>query len=131
MLTRNQSAQNATQPASHQGQSSVPQAAPQTGRISPTKSLLKLDDKEQIDVIRRLCLAAFKLDAREHQLKPALSLVRGRDAFVIASTGFGKSLIPELYYLMFSKVSKPIILTLNPLDALGNDQVSQIKVICS
>ncbi|KAH9815537.1 P-loop containing nucleoside triphosphate hydrolase protein [Melampsora americana] len=127
MLTRNQSDLNATQPASHQGLSSVPQAAPQTGRISPTKSLLKLDNEEQINVIRRLCLAAFKLEARELQLKAALSLVRGRDAFVIASTGFGKSLIPELYYLMFSKVSKPIILTLNPLDALGNDQVEEKK----
>jgi hypothetical protein len=53
MLTRSRSSTQAASPQSERP-SSVPQATPQSGRISPAKSLLKLDDNEQVDVVELL-----------------------------------------------------------------------------
>jgi superfamily II DNA helicase RecQ len=43
----------------------------------------------------------------------------------MAGTGFGKSRVPELYVHLFVKSSKPVVLVLKPLDALGDNQVRE------
>ncbi|OAV95140.1 hypothetical protein PTTG_03856 [Puccinia triticina 1-1 BBBD Race 1] len=57
------------------------------------------------------------------QVNAVVNLVEGRHTFVMAGTGCGKSWISEMYYNLFAKSKKAVILVLNPLDALGNNQV--------
>ncbi|KAG0145355.1 hypothetical protein CROQUDRAFT_45859, partial [Cronartium quercuum f. sp. fusiforme G11] len=47
------------------------------------------------------------------------------DTFLLASTGYRKSWIPELYLLMYPKGSWPIVLVVDPLDALGDNQFKE------
>ena len=61
--------------------------------------------------------------AKEPQIERVLSLLNGHNTFLLAGTGFGKSRVPEMLFHMFPKVSKPVVLVLNPLDTLGNNQV--------
>lgn len=75
------------------------------------------------------CLARFnekypRDNAKDIQIETTVSIINGRMTFLLAGTGFGKSWIPELFFHMFAKVNRPVILVLNPLDALGNNQVS-------
>ncbi|OAV99991.1 hypothetical protein PTTG_01406 [Puccinia triticina 1-1 BBBD Race 1] len=45
----------------------------------------------------------------------------------MAGTGFGKSRIPKIYFRLLPQNIKPVILVLNPLDALGENQVEEKK----
>ncbi|KAH9466977.1 hypothetical protein Pst134EB_002014 [Puccinia striiformis f. sp. tritici] len=45
------------------------------------------------------------------------------ECFFLAGTGFGKSRIAEIYFKMFPLKSRVVVLTLNPLDTLGDNQV--------
>ena len=49
------------------------------------------------------------------------NLARGYHSF---GTGYGKSIIGELYFHMFTPQRKPVVLVLNPLGSLGEDQLS-------
>jgi ATP-dependent helicase YprA (DUF1998 family) len=55
------------------------------------------------------------------------SLVGGKHTFVLAGTGFGQSRISEMFLDLFQKKKKATVLVLNPLDALGDNQVC---IIC-
>ncbi|OAV92044.1 hypothetical protein PTTG_11020 [Puccinia triticina 1-1 BBBD Race 1] len=57
------------------------------------------------------------------QVNAVANLVGGSHTFVMAGTGCGKSCISEMYYNLFAKSRKAVILVLNPLDVLGNNQV--------
>ncbi|PLW50005.1 hypothetical protein PCASD_01351 [Puccinia coronata f. sp. avenae] len=57
------------------------------------------------------------------QVDAVMSLVELRHTFVMAGTGFGKSRIAEMYLSLFT-AKDGIILVLNPLDALGDNQVA-------
>jgi superfamily II DNA helicase RecQ len=61
--------------------------------------------------------------AKQLQVEAVLNLVEGRNTFLMAGTGFGKSRIPELYYKMIPGKTKSVVLVLNPLDSLGDNQV--------
>lgn len=105
----------------------TPKSTSQQNRPAISKVLLKDEDEEQCVVIHDLFSKKFKMIPRKLQVDATISLVRQRDVFLLASTGYGKSRIPEIFYLMFTKSCPPIILTLNPLDALGDNQVSYTK----
>ncbi|OAV96362.1 hypothetical protein PTTG_26366 [Puccinia triticina 1-1 BBBD Race 1] len=62
---------------------------------------------------------------KQVQVDAVKSLVHGRHTFVMAGTGCGKSRISEMYYNLFAKTKKAVILVLNPLDALGDNQVKE------
>ncbi|PLW51942.1 hypothetical protein PCASD_00919 [Puccinia coronata f. sp. avenae] len=49
--------------------------------------------------------------------------------FVLAGTGFGKTRIAEIYLRLFKPYQKPVIVVLNPLDALGDNQVEEKSAI--
>ncbi|KAA1089279.1 ATP-dependent DNA helicase sgs1 [Puccinia graminis f. sp. tritici] len=66
-------------------------------------------------------------DAKPRQVETVASLARGTSTFLLAGTGFGKSRIPEMYHMLLPQSSKPVILVLNPLDALGDNQVEEKK----
>lgn len=91
---------------------------------SITKKLAGSDIEGQ----KRLVLARFKEksptdEAKSPQIESVVSLINGNNTFLLAGTGFGKSRVPEMFFNMFPKVSKPVVLVLNPLDTLGNNQV--------
>ena len=44
---------------------------------------------------------------------------------MMAGKGFGKLHIPEMYLHLFALSKKAVVLLLNPLDALGNNQVAE------
>lgn len=61
---------------------------------------------------------------RPQQNESAVHLLHGRTVFLLAGTGFGKSRVPEVFYLAHDhKAYAPIVLCINPLDSLGDDQV--------
>ncbi|EGG02678.1 uncharacterized protein MELLADRAFT_109980 [Melampsora larici-populina 98AG31] len=50
--------------------------------------------------------------------------------FLLAGTGFGKSRVPKLFYLAHDQERyTPNVLSINPLDSLGEDQVSKKSVV--
>ncbi|PLW56677.1 hypothetical protein PCANC_05128 [Puccinia coronata f. sp. avenae] len=59
------------------------------------------------------------------QVDAVMSLVRQQHTFVMAGTGCGKSRISEMYHHLFARSKKAVILVLNPLDALGDNQVNE------
>lgn len=94
------------------------------GKTSLSRKLLQGSINDQ----KEACLTRFNDkypndQAKEIQIETTVSIINGRTTFLLAGTGFGKSRIPELFFHMFAKVNKPVILVLNPLDALGNNQV--------
>lgn len=64
-------------------------------------------------------------EIKNEQITTVVSLVNGDITFLLAGTGFGKSRVPKLFFHMFSKVKKPVILVLNPLDSLSDNQVNR------
>ncbi|OAV94797.1 hypothetical protein PTTG_01047 [Puccinia triticina 1-1 BBBD Race 1] len=62
------------------------------------------------------------------QMETMVSLVRGKHTFTLAGTSFGKTRIGAVYYCLFPAYRKPIVLVLNPLDSLGNNQVSWSQI---
>ncbi|KNE95090.1 hypothetical protein PSTG_11567 [Puccinia striiformis f. sp. tritici PST-78] len=59
------------------------------------------------------------------QLNTAMGLVKQRNTFVMAGTGSGKSRVSEFYFHLFSPSKKAVVLVVNPLDALGDNQVKE------
>ncbi|KAI7952133.1 hypothetical protein MJO28_007817 [Puccinia striiformis f. sp. tritici] len=59
------------------------------------------------------------------QLNTAMGLVKQRNTFVMAGTGSGKSRESEFYFHLFSPSKKAVVLVVNPLDALGDNQVKE------
>jgi superfamily II DNA helicase RecQ len=65
--------------------------------------------------------------AKPLQLKTVVNLAHGCNVMLLAGTRFGKSQILELYHGLTPKESKAVIVVLNPLDALGDNQVLKKK----
>ncbi|OAV98162.1 hypothetical protein PTTG_25827 [Puccinia triticina 1-1 BBBD Race 1] len=66
-------------------------------------------------------------EAKPLQIDAVANLARGRNTFLLAGTGFGKSRISEIYSKLLPQNTKPVVLVLNPLDALGDNQVAKKK----
>ena len=82
-----------------------------------------LDDDDLHMYIRQNAMKSFGVEPKELQINTVKSLVKKRHTFVLAGTGFGKSRIAEMYFNLFDRSDKPLFLVLNPLDALGDNQV--------
>ncbi|EGF98986.1 uncharacterized protein MELLADRAFT_113093 [Melampsora larici-populina 98AG31] len=66
----------------------------------------------------------FGYRARPPQNKAIVDLINGCTSFLIAGTGFGKSHVPEMFYLAHDPKYSPVVLCINPLLSLGDDQAS-------
>lgn len=82
------------------------------------------NDPASRDLLENVYIEKFPDEPRKLQIDTAWSLLRKQDTFLMATTGYGKTRIAELIYYMYDPESGPIILILNPLDALGDNQVS-------
>ncbi|OAV85651.1 hypothetical protein PTTG_30366, partial [Puccinia triticina 1-1 BBBD Race 1] len=112
----------------------LPKAKPKqvssiTDRVwSPTginvyKKVFGMNDQNMKAHIGNLALKKYGQPAKPLQIDAVANLVSGRNTFVLAGTGFGKSRIAEIYFGMIPLKKKSVILTLNPLDSLGDNQV--------
>ncbi|EHS64606.1 hypothetical protein PGT21_013414 [Puccinia graminis f. sp. tritici] len=82
----------------------------------------KTDDKLK-EFIKQASMDTYKQEAKPLQVETVFNLARGRNTFLLAGTGFGKSRISELYFKMIPKSTRAVVLVLNPLDSLGDNQV--------
>ncbi|EFP91372.1 uncharacterized protein PGTG_17026 [Puccinia graminis f. sp. tritici CRL 75-36-700-3] len=93
------------------------------GRI---RLLAKISEKKNLALkaaIGRLAQIRYEQPAKDLQIEAVYNLASGSNTFVLAGTGFGKSRIPEIYHMLHPKASNAVIVVLNPLDALGDNQV--------
>jgi hypothetical protein len=89
-----------------------------TSKLTLREELEKMSDEKQTNA------KYYSEPLKPVQMETVISLVRRNHTFTLAGTGFGKTRIGEIYYRLFPAYKKPIILVLNPLDSLGDNQVS-------
>ncbi|KAI7953767.1 hypothetical protein MJO28_006314 [Puccinia striiformis f. sp. tritici] len=98
-----------------------------TSKVTLTMKLLAMNDtdlKQAIIEVARPCYPADQ-PSKPVQIEGAFSLARRQHTFVRAGTGSGKSRVAEIYCHLFAKTKNPVVLVLNPLDALGDNQVKE------
>ncbi|KNF02341.1 hypothetical protein PSTG_04545 [Puccinia striiformis f. sp. tritici PST-78] len=86
-----------------------------------------MSDKRLKEHIASTSMTRYGQPSKELQLKAVENLINGRNTFVLAGTGFGKSRIAELFHRMIPDETGAVILVLNPLDSLGDNQVAEKK----
>ncbi|OAV93510.1 hypothetical protein PTTG_27299 [Puccinia triticina 1-1 BBBD Race 1] len=87
------------------------------------KKLYEKSDEKLKEHIKKTSIENYKQEAKPLQVEAVFNLCKGRNTFLLAGTGFGKSRISEIYFKMIPKSQKAVVLVLNPLDALGDNQV--------
>ncbi|PLW17289.1 hypothetical protein PCASD_18370 [Puccinia coronata f. sp. avenae] len=97
----------------------------QSAGVQVLKKISKKNDVSLAKAIEERALLCYRNPAKHLQTKAVVNLVRGKNTFLLAGTGFGKSRIPEMFYELIPKHTGAVILVLNPLDSLGNNQVSE------
>jgi superfamily II DNA helicase RecQ len=101
---------------------------PEIEPINIPKRILNYDDETLKKEIENDAFKRYAQTSKPLQVDTVLNLIQGRNTFLLAATGFGKSHIPEMYLNMTTKNHTGrcigVAVVLNPLDALGNDQVS-------
>ncbi|OAV86457.1 hypothetical protein PTTG_06812, partial [Puccinia triticina 1-1 BBBD Race 1] len=94
----------------------------QTG-VNIYKKLFNKSSEKLREHVSKTLIDFYSQFAKQLQVEAVLNLIEGRNTFLLAGTGFGKSRIPKLYYKMIPSTTKAVVLVLNPLDSLGNNQV--------
>ena len=100
-------------------------------RGSRVMALCNLDDSALSCVLDE-CLQHFPdiRDLRKEQKTCLLNLARGKDVFAIMPTGFGKSLIFQLFPRLAKaalSLENSTIIVVSPLISIMRDQVEQLK----
>ncbi|PLW54679.1 hypothetical protein PCANC_11665 [Puccinia coronata f. sp. avenae] len=97
-------------------------------RSAGVRVLKKISEKNDVSLAKAIeerALLRYGNPAKPLQTEAVVNLVRGKNTFLLAGTGFGKLRIPEMFYELIPKHTGAVILVLNPLDSLGNNQVSE------
>ncbi|OAV92051.1 hypothetical protein PTTG_09886 [Puccinia triticina 1-1 BBBD Race 1] len=98
------------------------------GQLTLNKTITEMTHEKTIEMLQNRSAKVYGPQAPKLvQLDSVIDLIHLRDTFVIAGTGVGKSRIAEMYWDLFPKYRKPIVLVLNPLDSLGDNQVEEKK----
>ena len=92
-----------------------------TARPQRRDRLLRLTTEHQKLELTNKFTQTYRVPAQEIQVNSVPKLVQNSNVFLLASTGFGNTRVPELYHLLHLKQTNPIVLILNPLDALGDN----------
>ena len=101
------------------------QASRQLPGVRLLKKITGLKDIPLAKAIEDRALKQYNQPAKPFQTECVVNLVRGRNVFILAGTGFGKSRISEMYYRLIPKEKNLVVIVLNPLDSLGDNQVSE------
>lgn len=89
-------------------------------------SLVDSSIESQKKFVREKFIRVYHQEPKPLQVNTVVSLLNGENTFLLAGTGFGKTRIAETFYHLYKKGQKVIVLVLNPLDALGENQVSKM-----
>ncbi|PLW07727.1 hypothetical protein PCANC_25370 [Puccinia coronata f. sp. avenae] len=103
-----------------------PQAREKDISQSVVRIFKKVSEKNDSNLRKELAvrsLQCYKNPAKPLQIEAVFNLVRGKNVFLLAGTGYGKSRIPEMYHKLIPKTIGAVIIVLNPLDTLGDNQV--------
>ncbi|PLW18536.1 hypothetical protein PCANC_16183 [Puccinia coronata f. sp. avenae] len=100
---------------------------PSATGITLLKKMTEKSNGSLSNAIGHRALSRYSVPAKPLQIDTVVQLARGKNVVLLAGTGFGKSRIAEIYYDLVPKHTKGVVLVLNPLDALGNNQVSEKK----
>ena len=91
--------------------------------INVYKKVFEMGDHNLKEHINNVAEKTYGQAAKLLQIDAVANLVMGRNTFLLAGTGFGKSRIAEIYYKMIPHKQRAVVLVLNPLDSLGDNQV--------
>ncbi|EFP78569.2 uncharacterized protein PGTG_04525 [Puccinia graminis f. sp. tritici CRL 75-36-700-3] len=97
--------------------------------INIPRKICDYDDNQLKTYIKSESFDKYKQESKTLQVDTVANLVRGRNTFLLAATGYGKSRIPEMYLNLTARDRKGqflgVVVVLNPLDALGDNQVEE------
>ncbi|KAH9449503.1 hypothetical protein Pst134EB_020331 [Puccinia striiformis f. sp. tritici] len=97
--------------------------------IQAATELQDSNDDELKEKIATQSMQRYNQVPKPPQVNTVVNLLLGQNTFLLAATGFGKSRISELYLEMLPKDRNRniygLVAVLNPLDALGNNQVEE------
>ncbi|KAH9444382.1 hypothetical protein Pst134EA_032019 [Puccinia striiformis f. sp. tritici] len=74
------------------------------------QAITKLKDDKLYALIKGRAKERYGDNAKEIQIEAVMNLTRGRNSFVLAGTGFGKTRIAEMYWDLFPKCNQAIVL---------------------
>lgn len=120
--TRSQIAESGGSPEASEGRKSRRTSLVPIDSAIPA-SVLNASDTRKRKIITEVFVKQYKVQPRILQVESVLNLVNKKNTFLLAGTGYGKTRIAELYYHLFQKRCRSIVLVINPLDALGDNQV--------
>lgn len=92
-------------------------------RVRLPASFVKADPSERKIIVESNFVKFYEAPGKPLQVETVLSLAEGQNTFLLAGTGYGKTRIAEVFCRLFKKSHSPLVLVLNPLDALGDNQV--------
>ncbi|POW02773.1 hypothetical protein PSTT_11544 [Puccinia striiformis] len=98
-----------------------------TSKVTLTVKLLAMNDTDLKQAIIEDARPCYPADQpwKPVEIEGAFNLARRRHTFVRAGTGSCKSRVAKVYCHLFAKTKNPVVLVLNPLDALGTNQVQE------
>ncbi|OAV86521.1 hypothetical protein PTTG_29860, partial [Puccinia triticina 1-1 BBBD Race 1] len=81
------------------------------GQLTLNKNITEMTQDQQIEMLKNQSAKVYGPQApKQVQLESVIDLIYCRDTFVLAGTGVGKSRIAEMYWDLFPKYKKPIVL---------------------
>ncbi|PLW53407.1 hypothetical protein PCANC_06076 [Puccinia coronata f. sp. avenae] len=98
---------------------------PSATGVTLLKKMTEKSNGSLSNAIGHRVLSRYSVPAKPLQINTVVQLARGKNVVLLAGTGFGKSQIAKIYYDLVPKHTKGVVLVLNPLDALGNNEVSE------
>lgn len=97
--------------------------------VSLPASFVKASGSERKRIVESEFVRFYEAPGKPLQVETVLSLAQSQNTFLLAGTGYGKTRIAELFCRLFKKSHSPLIMVLNPLDALGDNQVQFVLVL--
>ncbi|PLW43554.1 hypothetical protein PCANC_13240 [Puccinia coronata f. sp. avenae] len=87
--------------------------------------ITNLSDHDLMDLIKKQSRERYGDNAKEIQICSVMNLVKWCNSFFLAGTGYGKKRIVKMFWDLYPKYKKGMVLCLNPLDSLRNNQVEE------
>ncbi|OAV87993.1 hypothetical protein PTTG_29201 [Puccinia triticina 1-1 BBBD Race 1] len=94
-------------------------------QLTLNKNITNMTQGQQVEMLEKQSAKVYGPQApKQVQLESVINLIHRCNTFVLAGTGVGKSWITKMYWDLCPKYRRPIVLVLNPLDSLGDNQIS-------
>ncbi|KAH9461825.1 hypothetical protein Pst134EB_005744 [Puccinia striiformis f. sp. tritici] len=98
-----------------------------TKAVKLPKEVVNLSNNRLKEHITSASIKFYHDEPKDLQVQAVSALVRGENCFLRAGTGYGKTRISEMYYMLFK--SKVVVLVLNPYSGTRNATFQVMKVV--